>query len=240
MTAILWALGGLVAGALVGSFVATLCLRWPEGRSVVSGRSHCDGCGRTLGGIDLLPLLPRRRARCCGAAIDPFHWRTEWAAALIGGAALALGGPVEGGALALFGWLLLALGLLDARHFWLPDRLVLLLALAGLPLGSTLTGEPIVTRLLTAAGAFLLLAAIGLAYRRLRGREGLGSGDPKLLAAIGLWLGPELTVGALLVAALLGLAEAIARRRAMDEARPLGTLLAIGAWAVAAAIVLRS
>jgi leader peptidase (prepilin peptidase) / N-methyltransferase len=232
------AFAGFLLGAIVGSFLATLVLRWPEGRDV-GGRSVCDGCGRTLGVRDLFPLasaaLSRGRARCCGRKIDPLHWQVELASALLGGLSFAAAGGVpEGAVLAFFGWLLLPLVLLDARHYWLPDRLLLLLALAGAGLGGLLSGESLLSRLLAAlvgGGGLMLLA---FAYRRLRGREGLGSGDPKMLAALGLWLGPALTVASLLLAALMGLAEALARRRAMDEARPLGTLLGLAAWIVAA------
>lgn len=239
----LLALLGFGLGAIVGSFLATLCLRWPEDRSVVHGRSACDGCGRPLRARDLVPLvsgpLGRGKARCCGQAIDALHSRAEWAAALVGGLSFALGGLEEGAALALFGWLLLPLALLDARHFWLPDRLVLLLGLAGVALGGVLGGEALIARLLTGLVAGLTLLLIALAYKKLRGREGLGSGDPKLFAAIGLWLGPQLSVAGLLAAALIGLAEALVRRRKMDEAQPLGTLLALGAWLVAVLSLLR-
>ncbi|MGB3930305.1 MAG: prepilin peptidase, partial [Sphingobium sp.] len=47
---------GALAGAILGSFLATLILRWPQGRSVLRGRSACDGCGRTLGARDLVPM----------------------------------------------------------------------------------------------------------------------------------------------------------------------------------------
>jgi leader peptidase (prepilin peptidase)/N-methyltransferase len=233
------ALGGFILGAIVGSFLATLCLRWPEGRSIVTGRSACDGCGKPLGAGDLVPLLSAARARggarCCGQPIDPLHGRVEWVAALLGAAALGTGGWPQGAALALFAWLLLPLALLDARHFWLPDRLILLLAGAGLGLGQLTSGEDLVTRLLTALAAGAGLALVGVGYRAVRKREGLGSGDPKMLAALGLWLGPELTLAALLLAALLGLAEALVRRRRMDSAMPFGTLLALAAWPVALA-----
>lgn len=243
MTPALLALLGFVPGAIVGSFLATLCLRWPEGRSVVRGRSTCDGCGKPLRARDLVPLVSgpigRGRARCCGHAIDPLHGQVEWTAALIGGLSLAAGGLEAGAALALLGWLLLPLAVLDARHFWLPDRLVLLLGLAGLTLGGLLSGETLLTRLSTGlvAGATLLLVA--LAYKRLRGREGLGSGDPKLFAAIGLWLGPQLTIATLLAASLIGLGEALFRQRARDEAQPFGTWLCAGAWLVTAVTLLR-
>src|SRR3546814_18076080 len=73
------ALAGAVAGAIIGSFLATLILRWPPGRSVVHGRSACDGCGLTLGGLELVPqfsaLARRGRCRACGAANGPLHWR---------------------------------------------------------------------------------------------------------------------------------------------------------------------
>lgn len=151
-----------------------------------------------------------------------------------------LAGNLESGsALAVFGWLLLPLAVLDSRHFWLPDRLVLLLAAVGLALGGLLSGEGLTARIATGLAAGAALALVAFAYKRLRGREGLGSGDPKLFAAMGLWLGPELTVATLLAAALIGLAEAIVRRRAMDEAQPLGTWLALGGWLVAAAALVR-
>src|SRR3546814_4832372 len=73
------ALAGAVAGAIIGSFLATLIFRWPQGRSVVHGRSACDGCGLTLGGRELVPLFSalaqRGRCRDCGAALDPLPWR---------------------------------------------------------------------------------------------------------------------------------------------------------------------
>ncbi|MDE0947668.1 MAG: prepilin peptidase, partial [Sphingobium sp.] len=119
-------IGGL-AGAILGSFLATLILRWPQGRSVMRGRSACDGCGRTLGAQDLIPLfsamIQRGRCRSCGAAIDPLHGRVEAGCAVIG--ALALGAMPDLGGIgwAVFGWLLLTLAVLDWRHFWLPDAL---------------------------------------------------------------------------------------------------------------------
>lgn len=242
MNAWLLALGGLGLGAIVGSFLATLCLRWPEGRSVVTGRSSCDGCGRPLAARDLVPLLSgpfaNGSARCCGATIDPLHGRVEWAAALLGAIAFLVGGLEQGAALALLGWLLLPLAVLDARHFWLPDRLLLLLGGAGLALGQFVSGEALPARLLTGLVAGGGLALVGLGYRALRKREGLGSGDPKMLGTLGLWLGPELTVATLLLAALLGLAEAMVRRRRMDSPMPFGTLLALAAWPLALAATL--
>ena len=94
----LWpvALGAL--GAIAGSFIAALVIRWPAGRSVLVGRSACDGCGRVLGPVELVPLLSalwlRGRCRSCGASIDPRHWQIELAAVVIGAVAgIAVPGP---------------------------------------------------------------------------------------------------------------------------------------------------
>lgn len=88
-------LAGLI-GLVLGSFIATLVLRWPAGRSVL-GRSQCDGCGRQLGALDLVPLLSaiasRGRCRECGGAIDRFHGRVELGSALLGVAATSFGSP---------------------------------------------------------------------------------------------------------------------------------------------------
>lgn len=241
MTTVWLALAGTALGAILGSFLATLCLRWPEGRSVLVGRSACDGCGRQLGALELVPLVSGlalgSTTRCCGSAIAPLHRQVELMAAFIGGGSLAVGGLSQGLALAVFGWLLLPLAVLDARHFWLPDRLVLLLGLCGLAGGAVLTSEPLLDRFVAALAAGLGLAGVALGYRLLRGRQGLGAGDPKLIAAIALWLGPFLTASTFLAACLIGLVEALVRRRGPADPVPLGLFFAIGAWAIAASAV---
>ncbi|WP_426267083.1 prepilin peptidase [Sphingomonas sp. LHG3443-2] len=231
------AIAGFVLGAIFGSFIATLCLRWPSDRSVLAGRSTCDGCGKPIPAIRLIPLLSaafsRGRATCCGARIDPFHPRVELMAALVGAVSLGLAPSLQGAALAAFGWLLLPLFLLDLRHFWLPDLLTLTLALAGLALGPWLNDVPLIERLLSALVAGVGLALVGWSYARLRHREGLGAGDPKLLGALGLWLGAEGIVATLLCAALIGLAIAVWRRHARDAALPFGAYLCLAAWLIA-------
>ncbi|WP_432768159.1 MAG: prepilin peptidase [Sphingopyxis sp.] len=215
---------GLAAliGLILGSFIATLVLRWPAERSL-SGRSACDGCGRPLGARDLVPLLSalwqRGRCRRCGAAIDSFHWRVEMAAALIGAVALAAMPGTAGWLWALFGWLLLPLLLLDARHFWLPDPLNLLLAGTGLLVAGPLMGTALADRWIGAVAGGVVLALIAWGYRRARGADGMGGGDPKLVAAIGAWLGWQPLPLVLLLASLGGLAWALTTRNAGD--RPL-------------------
>ncbi len=225
-----WTLVGSGLGAIIGSFIATLVLRWPSGRSVVGGRSQCDGCGRQLRASELIPLLSfvaaRGRCRRCKAAIARFHPLVELSAAALGGVALWLVPEWRGIVAALLWWQLLTIALLDARHLWLPDRLTGLLAASGLALGGLLVGTPLIDRANGGAAGFAVLAAIAFCYRRVRGREGLGGGDPKLLGAIGCWLGWGALAPIVLIAALIGLGVALAGRKHRFDALPFGTFLA--------------
>ncbi len=229
---------GVVAGLIAGSFLATLILRWPDDRAM-DGRSACDGCGRALTWIELMPLMSylRWRGRCatCGATIDPVHPVIEMLCALAGGAAMA-GEPGWIGATgALFGWLLITLAALDLRHFWLPDRLTLGLAVAGLLTGIIDPGVTVSDRIMGGLAGFACLWGIAWTYRRTRGREGLGAGDPKLFGAIGFWLGWQVLPFVLLGASgigLLAVAALMLRGRAVTPTMrlPFGTLLAAAAF----------
>lgn len=227
---------GAVSGAIVGSFLATLVVRLPKGEQAVTGRSRCDQCRAELGPLELVPILSRLwlrgRCRACGAAIDATHAQLEVCAGVVGAAALGLAPGPTGLALAVFGWLLLPLAWLDWRHFWLPDRIVLPLALAGLAFGGLL-GTPLIDRIIGGLAGWAALGLLSLAYRRARGREGLGQGDPKLLGAIGLWLGWVPLAPVLALAAAVGLAVALARGLSSKDSLPLGTMLAIAAWPIA-------
>lgn len=227
-------------GAVAGSFLATLVIRWPEGRTV-GGRSACDGCGSSLRPAELVPLLSylvlKGRCRRCGTAIDRRHFAIELAAALIGAASFVAHPGFAAIATAFLGWWLLTLAVLDVEHHWLPDRLTLPLIPAGMAAALLPLGPPPMDRLIGAAAGFGVLALIALAYRRLRGRQGLGGGDPKLLAGIGAWLGWQQLPLVLLGAGLLGLG-AIALIRAhggtvgATDKFPLGTLMAAAAWPI--------
>lgn len=228
-----------VLGAIVGSFVAALVTRWPDGRSVMQGRSACDACGRTLRAVDLVPLLSalvlRGRCRSCGAPISAVHWRIELAGLAIGVAAgLVVPGPV-GFVGAVFGWLLLALASLDLVAFWLPDRLTLLLAATGLASAAFGIDPPLAERLIGGVAGFGTLWLVAFGYRRIRGRDGMGGGDPKLFGAIGLWLGWQMLPAVLLIASMIGLGVVLAahlkgRSMAADTALPFGALLAIAGY----------
>ena len=226
-------------GAIVGSFLATLVVRWTDGRSVVRGRSGCDGCGKALGPLELVPLvsalMQRGRCRACGAGIDPVHWRVELACLLVGVATGVVADWPEAVAGCVFGWLLVALAALDLRAWWLPDRLTGVLALGGLASGLAGVEPAPGDRAIGGVAGFALLWLVAFGYRRWRGREGMGGGDPKLFGAIGLWLGWAMLPAVLLVASLIGLGVVLFRRLtgravARTDALPLGVLLAAAAY----------
>lgn len=226
-------------GLILGSFIATLCLRWPAGRSVVRGRSACDRCGHVLHTRDLVPVLSalyaRGRCRICGARIAGFHTAVELAAGAIGALPFLFAAPPQAIGWALLGWLLLPLALLDARHLWLPNALTAALALGGLLAGPLLLPLAWSDRLIGGAAGFGSLWLIGALYRLLRGRDGLGGGDAKLLGALGLWFGWAMLPYLLLLASLLGLGAAIvlqATRGGVDRltALPFGSCLAAAGW----------
>jgi leader peptidase (prepilin peptidase)/N-methyltransferase len=229
---------GCAAGLVFGSFIAALTARWPAGRSIAAGRSHCDHCDTTLGPTELVPVASfialGGRCRHCGGSIAPRHLGIELAAAAIGALALFVAPDATGWLGAAFGWGLLALAILDVEHFWLPDRLVLPLGLAGLA-ASLLAPPDLASRLIGAAAGYAALAALAALYRRRTGRTGLGGGDPKLLGAIGAWLGWQALPFVLVMAASLGLLlvllDRLAGREVTRHSRvPLGALLAAAAW----------
>jgi leader peptidase (prepilin peptidase)/N-methyltransferase len=232
---------GFILGAIIGSFLAATLIRWPQGRSVLRGRSHCDRCGRRLGVVELVPLLSwvllRGCCRQCRASIDPRHLAVELGGAMIGLTAI-LAHPLP---LALFtallGWWLFLLAALDVEHHWLPDRLTLPLIPAGLLVAAAGIGPALLDRAIGAVAGFAALTAIAWVYRQVRKREGLGGGDPKLLAAIGAWLGwtqlPFVLLGAGLIGfGLLALKRLRGGTISASDRLPLGSLMALAAWPI--------
>lgn len=233
------ALVGLALGLIAGSFIATVLIRWPAGRSAIAGRSACDTCGARLGARDLAPILSyiaaRGRCRACGAAIDARHPAIEATAGMVGLVALVAHPGLAGLVAALLGWWLLLIAALDVEHHWLPDRLTLPLSPAGLAVGWLGIGPKLGDRAIGAGLGFAALWLIAAGYRRLRGRAGMGGGDPKLIAALGAWLGWQQLPLLLLGAGLLGLAAVGATLLrgapvAATDRLPLGALMAIVAW----------
>ncbi len=224
-------------GPIIGSCLGLVTLRLPAGAPIGIARSACGGCGRKLGPLDLVPLLSWAtlggRCRTCRAPIPLRYPFLEASCALIGlWAALAFDGPLAA-ATAAFGWWLLLAAFIDGEHFWLPARLTVPLLIGGLAVAAAFQPAALSGRLIGAAVGWLSLALLALAYRRLRGRDGLGGGDPLMLGALGAWVGWQGIPSLVLVAALLGLGVALAQRRLKADARlPFGTLMAAGAWLI--------
>ncbi len=242
----LWDLAAIVLGPVAGSFLGLISLRLPEDKTVVAGRSACGSCGRTLSPVDLVPILSflvlRGRCRTCGGAIPRRYLMMELGCLALGvWSAFAFDGPMALVS-AVFGWWLLILAVIDGEHFWLPDRLTLPLGAAGLiqAVAFSLVGQTPFTwvdNLIGAAAGFTALWLVALGYKRLRGREGLGGGDPILLGSIGAWVGWQGLPSVVVWAGLAGLsvvsATALLRQSVTAEMKlPFGVFLAVGAWFV--------
>ncbi len=230
-----WRLAATGLGPFIGSFAALVSVRLPMGEPILLGRSRCRNCHKTLSPVELVPiaswLFQRARCRKCCAAISVRYPAIELGFLAVGlASAVFFPGPLALAG-AIFGWQLVLLALLDAEHFWLPDGLTLTLGLSGLGAALILVPAEFPDRAIGAIAGFLSLFLIAMLYKRLRGREGMGGGDPKLLAGLGAWLGWRELPAVLLLAAVLGLGLVFFQRlrgRAIDPARPLpfGTFLA--------------
>ncbi|GAB0120246.1 prepilin peptidase [Acidisoma sp. 7E03] len=231
----------LLFGAITGSLVGVLIRRLPVGRRVMIARSSCDHCGYILRPRDLVPLLSflalRGRCRSCGSGIGWFHPTVELAAIAIAGSALLADGPGWTAWIdAALGWALLCAAWIDAETFRLPDVITLPLVLAGLAVTLHEQPDAVTAHALAAAlgyGAFRLLDAL---YHALRSHHGLGQGDAKLLAAAGAWLGLTALPDVVLLAGILGLAQAslliVLRRQAASAAFAFGPTLALAFFVV--------
>jgi leader peptidase (prepilin peptidase)/N-methyltransferase len=231
----------LAAAPFVGSFLGVVVRRLPEGRAIVWSRSQCEACGAVLGPRELVPLISwlAARGRCgrCGHPLGWFYPGIELAALLVAAVALGVDGMPRVWLDCLFGWWLLTLGWIDLRRGVLPDLLTLPLIVAGLAAATLFDREALLDRALGAALGYLALRAIAAAYRALRGFEGLGGGDAKLLGAAGAWVGVSAVPQVILAAALAALVTVGALRLCgvrlhAHSALPFGPFLALAIWAV--------
>lgn len=221
------------AGLLAGSFLNVVAYRLPRRESLVRPGSHCPACEAPVRPWDNVPvlswLLLRGRCRNCGERISPRYPLVEALTAALAVAVVALRWeePDIWLGLALVA-VLVPTAVIDLDHRIIPNTLMATAAIAAVAIGLLTDpgGEP--ERLIAGAcaGAFLLAAA--LAYPR-----GMGMGDVKLAAVLGLFLGREVAV-ALLVALIAGslVGVALMARRGVAEGRrtaiPFGPFLAFG------------
>lgn len=235
----LWVAAILILAPFIGSFVGLLTLRLPAGRPWAMSRSACGACERPLGIIDLIPLLSFLalwgRCRTCKAPIPKRYLLLESACLLIAlWSVLAFSG-VMAAVTALFGWWLLLIALIDAEHLWLPDLLTLPLGAVGIIASLVLGQAPVWTPFAGVAVGYGGLVLVAWIYKKVRGVDGMGGGDPRLLGALGAWVGwqglPSVLIWSCLAGLSVAMAQAIIRRRlATDQQLPFGSFLAIGAW----------
>jgi leader peptidase (prepilin peptidase) / N-methyltransferase len=222
-----------LGGAIAGSFVSVVAYRVPRGESIVGPRSLCPACGAQIAAYDNVPVVSwlalRGRARCCGAAIPARYPLVELGlGALYAATVLVLwDDPAEVALGLVFVTALAAVTLTDLERRVIPNKVLLAAALAAVAIAAATDPGSLPERAIAAAAAGGLLFAAALAYPR-----GMGLGDVKLAATMGLFLGravaPALLV-ALLAGSLVGLAliarhGAVARKRAI----PFGPFLALG------------
>jgi len=236
----------LLAAPFVGSFLGVLVLRLPLGAPVVFGRSRCQHCHVDLSPIDLLPLLSwianQGACRHCGAKLGCFYPAIEAAALLVAISVLVVVPPGAEWTILLsllLGWTLLALAWIDAKYFLLPDALTMPLIGLGLMAAWLLTPEDFLGHVIGMIAGYAVFALIALIYRRVRGREGLGMGDAKLLAVAGAWLSWSGLPSVLFLASAGALAVAVAsgvmrssHRLTLQDKLPFGPALAAAIWLV--------
>jgi leader peptidase (prepilin peptidase)/N-methyltransferase len=218
---------------MIGSFLTVVAHRVPEGRSILGPRSECPGCGTQIAARDNIPvvswLLLRGRSRCCGQRISARYPLTELAlGALFVLITVVLSDDLGELALGLaFASTLVAVTVTDLERRIIPNAILGVSAVIGLALALATDPGSVPERLIAALAAGGLLFAAALAYPR-----GMGMGDVKLAALMGLYLGSSVAPAILIALAsgsVVGLGMmarhgAVARKQAI----PFGPFLALG------------
>ena len=253
-----------VLGLIVGSFLNVVILRLParmmfswkqQSREIlelpdetgaeqappgiVREPSHCPHCKHKLGVLENMPLLGwlalRGRCKHCHASISIQYPLVELLSGLCSVAVVIKFGPTwQAGAALLLTWTLIALSGIDFRTQLLPDQLTLPL----LWLGLLLSLVPIFVNpgasIIGAAAGYLSLWSVYWLFKLLTGKEGMGYGDFKLLAALGAWMGATALLPIVLLSSLIGavVGGAFLVIRGKDRATPIpfGPFIAVAGW----------
>ena len=250
-------------GLVVGSFLNVCIHRLPRHESVVRPRSRCPQCGEPIAAYDNVPLLSylflRGRCRHCAARISPLYFFIELATGLLALYLYSLFGLTAVFAkAATLGAALLVLTVTDWRERLLPDWVTFPGMAAGLVFSQIVPIEDgagrFFIRLLgmdripvrldslldSLLGAILgagLLYLLGEVYFRLRGREGMGFGDVKMMAMVGFFVGPQIALVTIFLGAaagsILGLAFIAASGKSSAYELPFGSFLGVAAMIAA-------
>lgn len=243
-----------VIGLMIGSFLNVCIYRLPQGGSVVSPPSCCGSCGRRLSPLDLIPVLSylilSGRCRYCGAAISARYAAVELLTAVLFVWCLLANGLGFGlvRALVLTAFLLVV-AFIDYDHQLILDKVLLWMAAAGM-LINLLSGSAILTMLpfteqsLQVAGypgvLYMIIAALAgggiMLLIAIVSAGGMGGGDIKFTAVLGLWFGWKLTMMVLMVSFMIGGATGalllILRFKKRKDFIPFGPFIAIAAFLV--------
>jgi len=222
-----------LAGLTVGSFLNVVIYRLPRHESLVSPGSHCPGCGVAIKAYDNVPVLGwlalRGHCRSCRAWISPRYPIVEATTAALAVSVVLVKHSTHDVALGLaLVAVLVPVALIDYDHRVIPNKLTLPAAVAAVAIGLATNPAGVPEQLIAgaAAGGFLLVFV--LAYPR-----GMGMGDVKLAAVLGLFLGRAVAV-AILSGVLLGtiVGAVVMARVGVSEGRktamPFGPFLAVG------------
>jgi leader peptidase (prepilin peptidase)/N-methyltransferase len=247
----------VVGGLLVGSFLNVVIHRLPKmiehefarecaelsgaplpdesALSLVSPRSRCARCGQQIRALENIPIVSYLflQGKCahCGAAISARYPLVEGLSAAVSGyVAWKFGFTLAMAGALVFCWTLIALTMIDVDTQLLPDSLTLPLLWLGLLINLSGAFTDIRSAVIGAAAGYLLLWGVYWSFKWATGKEGMGYGDFKLLAAIGAWLGWQLLPLTVLlssfVGALVGIALLVLRRQGRDTPIPFGPYLA--------------
>lgn len=258
--------GCLVLGLIVGSFLNVVIYRLPkimertwrtESRVILGLEeekasaekpfnlafppSHCPQCLAPVKPWQNIPvlsyLLLKGRCANCGVVISARYPIIELCAGLLAAlAAWQLGFSAQLAAALIFLWVLLTLTMIDADHQLLPDQLTLPLLWLGLLINTRSLFVPLQDAVIGAVAGYLALWSVFHIFRLLTGKEGMGYGDFKLLAALGAWMGwqmlPTIILLSSLVGAVAGSLLLLIQRKGRGTPIPFGPYLA-GAGVIA-------
>ena len=254
----------IVIGLLVGSFLNVVIYRLPvmmerewksecklildpdgpdeepaESFNLAFPHSHCPSCDAPIRAWQNIPVISYvlLRGQCanCKVSISARYPIIEAVTALMSAViAWQLGASLEMLAALFFTWSLIALTMIDADHKLLPDQITLPLLWAGLLLNSFSLFVPLYDAVWGAIGGYLSLWSVYWLFKILTGKDGMGYGDFKLLAALGAWLGWQsllvIILLSSLVGAIVGSIILLANKQGRNTAIPFGPYLAAAGW----------
>jgi leader peptidase (prepilin peptidase)/N-methyltransferase len=214
----------------------------PERFNLVVPRSRCPDCGHAIGALENIPvlsyLLQRGRCRGCGTRISPRYPLVELLTAILTVAVVArFGLTLAGAGVVLLTFALVALTFIDLDTMLLPDSITLPLLWLGLGLNLVPVYASLPDAVIGAMAGYLSLWAIYWAFKLLTGKEGMGYGDFKLLAALGAWLGwsalPTVVLLSSIVGAAVGVTMILLRGHDRQIPIPFGPYIAAAGWLAA-------